>query len=335
MKDVANLAEVSFKTVSRVVNLEAGVSATLVNRVNAAIDDLGYEPDHGARTLRRRARTAATIGFIHTNMANPFFAEVHSSFEEIAAEHSCLILSGSAAGKPERQDALVRAFAGRRVDGLAVVPVGDADATPPAALIQEIERGTPVVFIDREPGIPGDVVLSDHRGGAQLATEHLLSRGHRRVAFLGSRERVHSARERRAGFEQSMSEAECRPAAIITDLHTPDESTAVVRELFSRSTRERPTALFAAQNGLTLGAVRALHQLDLHREIALVGFDDVETADIVEPGVTTVPQNAAEVGRRAGQLLFSRLLDGRVEPIREIVPVDLVERGSGEIEPLE
>jgi len=331
MKNVALLAGVSFKTVSRVVNREAGVSRQLEERVTAAIAELGYQPDHGARSLRQTARQSATIGVIHTDIANPFMAAVHSSFEAVAAANGCLLLSGTTLEQPERYDELIRAFTGRRVDGLLVVPVGDTATNPSALLTKEIERGTPVVFIDREPGIEADLVMSDHRGGAEIATRHLLDHGHHRVAFLGSREHVHSVIERRAGFEAVMDTAGETPAAIIAGLRTPDDSAKAVHELLSRPSADQPTAIFAAQNSLTLGAVRALHSLGRQHDVALVGFDHIDSVDIVEPGITTVPQNAEEVGRRDGDLLFSRLLEGRNEPIREIVPVTLVPRGSGEI----
>lgn len=330
MKNVATLAGVSFKTVSRVVNGEPGVSRQLEERVIAAIAELGYQPDHGARTLRSTAGQPATIGVVHADIANPFMASVHRAFEAVASDHGCLILSGTSLEQPARHDELIEAFSGRRVDGLAIVPVSGPDEPPSAALEAELRRGTPTVFIDREPGFDADVVRSDHRGGAELATKHLLDHGHRRIAFLGSREHVHSVMERRAGFEAVMAEAGAEPAAIITGVRTADESTQAVHRLLDGSSDTRPTAIFSAQNGLTLGAVRALHALDLQFETAVVGFDELELADLTNPGITTVPQNAAEVGRRAGNLLFSRL-DGRTAPVREIVPVELVPRGSGEI----
>lgn len=331
MKDVATLAGVSFKTVSRVVNGESGVSTSLAERVETAIDELGYRPNDGARTLRSGSQRATTIGVVHAEIANPFMAAVHSAFESVAASNGCLILSGTASEQIERHEELIRAFTRRRVDGLVVIPVGDATAPPSDVLIQEIQRGTPVVFIDRDPGIDADVVMSDHRGGAQLATQHLIDYGHHKIAFVGSRDHVHSVIERRAGFESVMTDAAASPAAVITGLRSPDQAADAVHELFARPDAERPTAIFAAQNGITLGAVRALHQLGLQHKVALVGFDHIDAVDIVDPAITTVPQDAEELGRRAGALLFSRLLDGRTEVRQEIVPVSLVPRGSGEI----
>lgn len=331
MKDVAEAAGVSFKTVSRVVNAEPGVSDELSNRVRAAVADLGYRPDDRARTLRRSEQAPTTIGFIHADLANPFFTAVHRGLEEVANAQDCLILTGSSDEDPDREIDLLHAFSGRRVDGLVIVPVGDTakEELPKTAIRNEMERGTATVFIDREPGIPGDLVLSDHRGGATMATRHLIAGGHERIAFLGDSRYLYSAAERRRGFANAMGEAGLSASDMISDLTTVEAADRVVRELMAET--NGPTALFTAQNYLTAGAVKALHALGLQREVALVGFDDIDMADVIEPGVTVVPQNAANLGRRAGELLFSRLAGNHSEPIREVLPLTLVPRGSGEI----
>lgn len=329
MKDVAIAAGVSFKTVSRVVNGEPGVSAELADRVHAAIIELGYQRDDGAQALRRRGLSSSTIGVVHADIANPFFTAVHDALERVASEAGSLLLTGTAAGDVERQDSLVRAFAGRRVDGLVVVPVADDPASYPA-LTREIERGIPVVFIDRELDVPGDAVLSDHRGGAREATAHLLARGHRHIAFMSDDPTLFSAAERRIGFTDTMAAAEAE-ARIITGIMSPAEAERAVLELSRLDGPPMPTALFTAQNYITFGAVKALHARGLQHSVALVGFDDVPMADVIEPGLTVIAQHAEELGRRAGELLFGRLRGESTEPVREIVPVTLIERGSGEI----
>lgn len=331
MKDVARAAGVSFKTVSRVVNREAGVSDELTERVLAAVDELGYQPDDRAQRLRRGAQSSATIGLIHADIANPFFAAVHSGIEQVARERSCLILSGSSSHEPARQQEIVRAFAGRRVDGLIVVPVGDtsASATPSPAVEAEIERGTPVVFVDRDPGLLGDVVTSDHFGGSQQATQHLVDAGHRQIAFLGSRGQVYSAAQRRGGFTATMEIAGLATEMMALDIRSATEAEEVVTKLLAAG--EPPTAIFAAQNYLSIGTVRALHRAGRQHEVAVVGFDDFEMADVVEPGITVMAQDGVAVGRTAGELLFERLDDHDREPRREVIPVKLIERGSGEI----
>jgi LacI family transcriptional regulator len=331
IKDVAEAADVSFKTVSRVVNREPGVSEVLAERVNEAIKALGYQRDDRAKSLRRRDEGSSTIGFAHADIANPFFAAVHDALEQVATDQGFLILTGTCAEDAERQSELIGAFARRRVDGLVVVPAGPGERTDSTALRAEIELGTPVVFIDREPELPGDVVLSDHRGGAQQAAEHLMARGHQNIAFIGDQKYLFSAAERRIGFEAAVAASDSVEATIITDIDSLDAAERTTIELMQRPRAERPTALFTAQNYITLGAVRALHNLGLQHEVALVGFDDLSLADVIEPGLTVVAQNPEEVGRRAGALLFRRISGLTGGSVREIVPVSLICRGSGEI----
>lgn len=334
MKDIASAANVSFKTVSRVVNEEPGVSDLLVAQVHEAIEALGYQRDDRAKSLRHRDETSSTIGFVHADIANPFFTAVHGALEQVATDQGFLILTGTSGENADRQNALVRAFAGRRVDGLVVVPVGEVQPSD-SALRAEIERGTPVVFVDREAGLPGDLVLSDHRGGAKKAAEHLIIGGHRRIAFIGDQRDGFPSAERRIGFGEAVAAAEHVTTTIITDIDSPEAADRAVVEVMHRPAAERPTALFTAQDYITLGAVKALHALGLQHEVALVGFDDLAMADVIDPGLTVVAQDAEELGRRAGALLFSRLSGRRADSVREIVPVSLIRRGSGELAAVE
>lgn len=330
MRDVAISAGVSFKTVSRVVNGGAGVSSDLVARVERAIADLRYQPDERARNLRQgHARTGA-IGFVMVDVSNPFFSSILRGLEDVAREQDSLVLAGSSDGDIERQHRLIEDFVARRVDGLVVVTSGH-DLGP---LDEEIERGTPVVFLDLEPPQHDcDLVRGDHRGGSRLITEHLLAHGHTDIAFLSDAPTVFSAAERLAGFHEAMAAAgvPVREEWSITTGARPEEWEALVSGLFDAGTP--PTALVTAQNFITLGAVRALHRRDLHRRIALIGFDDIDLSDIVEPGISVVPQNPLLLGRRAGGVLFERLAGASYPPVREIIGSEVIARGSGEIRP--
>lgn len=330
MRDVAERAGVSFKTVSRVVNDEGGVSPDLADRVGTAIVELGYRPDGRARHLRQGSTTTGAIGFVLVDVANPFFSSILRGIEEVARGHDTLVLAGSTDGLVERQDQLIEAFVGRRVDGLIVVPSGSGGGV----LRTELDRGTPVVFLDLEPDdIVVDLVRSDHRGGARIATEHLLARGHRDIAFIGDDPTIFSAGCRLAGFHDAMTAAGLvvPPHRVVTGRHTADAWRSIVADRLRDP--QPPTAIFTAQNFITVGAAHALHDLGLHRTIAQVGFDDIELADIVEPAITVVPQRPRELGRRAAEQLFRRIHGDRTEPIRDIVESPIVERGSGEIPP--
>jgi LacI family transcriptional regulator len=328
---VASHAQVSFKTVSRVVNGGAGVSTHLAIRVRTAIDELGYRPDDRARRLRTSELKSNVIGFLLVDVANPFFSSILRGIEDVARKHGNLVLSASTDGDPERHDQLVSAFVARRVDGLIVVPTDDHLGP----LEHEMKRGTPLVFVDLESkGIDAvDWVRGDHIGGSRVATEHLLERGHTDIAYLGSPFDISSARMRYSGFEQAMNAAgrTITPSLVRTGALLPEQWQHVVAEVLDSAVR--PTALFTAQNFATLGALQELHRRGLRETIAHVSFDDVELSDVITPGLTAIPQHPLEIGRRATEMLFDRI-DGRThQPIHEILPAALVARGSGEIPP--
>jgi LacI family transcriptional regulator len=332
MRDVAATAGVSVKTVSRVVNDEAAVRDVVADRVRAAIALLGYSPDHRAQLLRRRGTASSTIGFVPLDVSNPFFSAIYRGLEDVAWAHGYVVIAGSSDGTVERSDVILKRLIGARVDGLVVVPAGD-DHT---LLAEEVGRGTPVVLLDLEVrdmnGV--DLVRSDHRGGARRAIEHLIEHGHRDIAFLGDVPSIYSARERYRGYIDAMRAARIkrRPNWAVHGLSTA-AAAATVGTLFGPGVDATPSALFTAQNFVTMGALHALHELGLHRTIAHAAFDDVDMADVIEPALTVVPQQPAELGRHAGELLLDRIRGYRGPARRVILTNDLVVRGSGEIAP--
>ncbi len=333
MRDVASAAGVSVKTVSRVVNNEAAVRDVVVERVRAAIEALGYQPDHRAQLLRRLDTGSATIGFIPYDVSNPFFSAIYRGLEDVAWAQGYVVVAGSSDGTRERGDAILRRLIGGRVDGLVIVPAGD-DHT---LIAEEVERGTPVVLLDLEVDelIGVDLVRSDHRGGARHAVQHLIDNGHVDIAYLGDAASIFSAGERHRGYIDALRGAGISPRAAWTrhGLDLPGAALAV-RELFADDAGPCPSALFSAQNSVTIGAVQALHDLGLHRDVALVGFDDVDMAVVIEPGLSVVPQRPVELGRLAGELLLDRIGGHRGPARRAILADRLIARGSGEIAPL-
>lgn len=331
MKDVAKAADVSVKTVSRVVNNERWVTPEVAKRVNVAIAALGYRVDSRARAFRNAELAGRTIAFIHAEMANPFFTAVHSGVEEVAAAAGCMIVTASSGDSIERQEALLQNFVDRRVDGLIVVPAGDTplSAVDAAELRGEIARGMPVVFIDREHGEPADLVASDHFGGAVLATRHLIDHGHHNIAYLGDHPHLYSAALRLDGYTKAMNQCGLDPEHVFTGVATEEHAATVARKLLCGP--RAPTAFFAAKNHLSAGVIQVLHKLKLHHQVALVGFDEVAMGNVIEPGITVIPQNAPELGRIAATLLLERMDGQRTEISQVVVPVALTQRGSGEL----
>ena len=330
LRDVASVAGVSIKTVSRVVNGESGVRAHKVEAVRRAVAELGYRTDVGASSLRRADGRTAAVGAILQDLANPFSAAVHRALEDAAREHDMIVFAGSVDEDPERERRLVRAFTGRRADGLVVVPA----SAEHSHLAQEVGEHTPVVFVDRLPaGFPADAVVTDNVEGAAAAVAHLAAGGHRRIAFLGDLTSISTARARHEGYCLAMQRLGLPVGedVVVQDLHEQQAVERTVRALFRL--RTPPTALFTAQNYVTVAAVRTLQALGLEQRVALVGFDDFPLAELVRPGVTVIAQDPDEIGRRAAAILFARL-DGDDRPPRvDVVPTRLVVRGSGEIPP--
>jgi LacI family transcriptional regulator len=330
MKDVAALAGLSIKTVSRVVNGVSTVDPELAARVQDAARKLGYRPNLTASNLRRSDGRTLTIGMLVEDAANPFSAALMRAAEDIARDRGVLVLFGSLDEDPARERELVGALLDRRVDGLVMVPAGRDQSY----LAAEQQAGTRMVFVDREPGLLGaDSVVSDNRHGAITAVEHLLAHGHRRIGYLGDQITIPTAAQRFDGYRHALEYARVPldPDLVRHDLHSTEAAEEAVEQLLALP--EPPTALFTSQNLVTIAACRALRRLRRHQEVAMVGFDDFPLADILEPGISVIAQDADALGRIAAQILFSRL-DGDASPTRTVtVPTRLIPRGSGELTP--
>ena len=319
MNDVARTAGVSLKTVSRVVNGEPGVHPGTAERVLTAIEELGFRRNPSARNLRRGIETG-TIGLVVEDLANPFSSVLARAAEEVAHAHDRHVLIGSSGRDAERERDLALDFCARRVDGLMIVPT----AHQHHYLAGPIEAGMPAVFVDRPAeDLAVDTALLDNAGAAHRAVRHLVEHGHERIAFLGDSPGVHTAAERLRGFREA-----CAATGVGSDLarmgpHTPESAASVL---------DGPaTALVTGNNRITVLALRAM--AGRARRPALVGFDDFELADLLDPPITVVCHDSWELGRAAAEMLFARL-DGETAPPRRLeLPARLLPRGSGEGKP--
>lgn len=327
MKDVAALAGVGLKTVSRVINGEPSVSPELAERVNAAIGKLGFSRNESARMLRQ-GRTAS-IGLVLEDIADPFSSLLSRAVEEIASAHGSLMFAASSGEDPDRERELTLAFCARRVDGLVIVPAGNTHRY----LLPEIAAGIPAVFVDRPPmDIDSDTVLVDNAGGARTAVEHLAAHGHRRIGFLGDAPQIYTATARLDGYRAGLAAAGLPYRESLTSLEppTPDAVRATLQRLLDGP--EPASALFCGNNRITVAVLREL--ADRSHRPALVGFDDFELADLLTPGITVIAQDPVQTGRTAAELLFSRMSGdepGRARTV--VVPTRLICRGSGEVQP--
>ncbi len=327
MSDVAEAAGVSVKTVSRVVNEEPGVRRETAEAVRRTIAQLGFRPNDLARALRR-GRRSGLFGLVIEDVSNPFYSAIARGVEEVTRSRGMLAIAASSDEDGERERDLVRLFCERRVDGLLIVPAGDDHGY----MLPELRSGTRVVFIDRPPRkIDADVVLLDNVGGARTAVEHLLAQGHRRIGFVGDAPGIFTAGERLRGYRDALRRAglAADPSLIRLGAHDAAAAEEAVSELLALP--DPPTALFAGNNRITVGALRALGR-DGYR-LALVGFDDLELGEMLAVPVTVVAYDPAELGRRAAELLAERLAGDDGPPQRVVLPTTLIPRGSGEVKP--
>jgi LacI family transcriptional regulator len=323
MRDVAQMAGVSLKTVSRVINAEAGVTPATAERVTEAIAQLGFERNDLAASLRH-GRSSATLGLVIEDVANPFYSAIAQAVESAARDRGFLLITASAREDAERERELVTALLRRRVDALLVVPAGSDH--------RYIASAAQTVFLDRPPhGIEADTVLIDNLGGARSAVEHLLAHGHTRIACVADEAGLYTARERIAGYRAALRDAgiEEDSALVMTGNRDAAAAQTAVAHLLAMPDKRRPTAIFTANNRNTVGALHALAEAS--RRVALAGFDDFELADLL--GTTVVRADAWRLGEQGAALAFARL-DGDERPPRTVtVPTELVPRGSGELAP--
>jgi LacI family transcriptional regulator len=328
MNDVAALAGVSLKTVSRVVNGVATVDPVLTAKVRTAAAKLGYRPNLTASNLRRSDRRTSTIGMLIEDAANPFSAALMRAVEDVAHEREVRVLFASLDEDPDRERDLARELIDRRVDGLIIVPAGQDHSY----LSDERNAGTCLVFLDREPKLlSADAVVSENHRGSVNAVRHLVDRGHRRIAFLGDRASISTAAQRLAGYRHALEVAhlDADEQLVRAGLSSVEAAIAAATELLALP--DPPTALFTSQNLATIGAARVLRTLGVQDQVAMVGFDDFPLADLLRPGISVIVQDGEGMGRLAAEILFRRL-DGDESPAQiHVLPTELVQRGSGEI----
>ncbi|MET9381739.1 LacI family DNA-binding transcriptional regulator [Streptomyces sp. NPDC002928] len=322
MVDVAREAGVALRTVSRVVNNDPTVGPEYVVKVEAAIAALKYRPDDRARQLR--TGVTGTIGAAVRRIAevNPALAAI----ERTARDAGLTLLAASTDFDETREHDILVSMCRQRLDGIIVEPFGENHAY----LQPELDAGVPLVAMDRPmSGISVDCVMSDNASGIGMAFHHLHRHGHRRIAYIGDSERVFSGRERAAAFRAALrAHGEAVEGLVHSGEITPERVAAALDTALRGP--DPATALVAGNMDTTLAVLRHLGPQAASR-LALVGFDEVPLADLLQPALTVIAQQTSEIGQTAVELLRARIADpGR--PVQTvIVPVTLKVRGSGEV----
>jgi LacI family transcriptional regulator len=327
VRDVAEVAGVSFKTVARVINGEPGVRPATAERVMAAVRQLGFRRNVIAANLKMGMRRD-TIGLVIDDVSNPFFATLCRAIEDVTWTRRIQVIIASSDRDPGRERAVIDSLVAQRVGGLIVVPVGRDHRY----LAREMRLGTAVVFLDRPQGhLRADTITVQSFEGSRLAVRHLIAHGHERIAFVGHALAVYTMNERLRGYQAALAEAGLRLDERLVHHDAGDVESARKDSAALLAGDKPPTAFFGANNQMTVGIVEAMTAMG--RRVAIVGFDDFELAGSLALPVTVVRPDVRELGRLGAELLLRRMDGWAGEPQRMELPVELVERGSGEIHP--
>jgi LacI family transcriptional regulator len=329
MHDVAELAGVSAKTVSRVFNGERHVTDKTRARVEQAMQELNFVPNMLARSFRVGYDKA--VGVAIPDIADPFFAAMTRAIEDVALSRQMGVVISSLGRDAARERPVLEALLHRSIVGLIAVPIGDDQS-----YLVPWQQRTPLVFVDQLPSkIKADSVVVDDRAGAKEATLHLFKQGHRRIAFIGDSLEIATTRLRLEGYQAAVAEAGADFDNSLIAFSGREGGGYDVREAMRilLGAEQTPSAIFSSNAKCTMGVVAEL-QLASRTEIALVSFGDFPTASLLQPAITVVNQDPVHIGQAAAERLLMRIEHPQRRLRRgTILPVNLVPRGSGELRP--
>ena len=327
LEDIGRLAGVSRSTVSRVINDEVSVSADVRTRVQDVIRQTGYTPNVAARSLV--SRRTGVIGLVipsrvHTLFEDPYFSRLIQGISGACNRNGTTLSLFLFQTEEEEEELYPRVVTSGFVDGviLTATRMGDPLVT------RMVAGDIPFVMVGRPDTAGVNHVDADNYGGARLAANHLCGLGYRRIGLIGAPRSTTAGLDRYRGFADGLTEC---GHSLPTELQVNGDFTEIggfeaMTALIPRS----PDAVFVASDTMAIGALRALREAGLHvpRDVALVGFDDMPAASLSIPSLTTVRQPVAATGARAVELLASLVHSPPLEPLADIMPVELVIRDS-------
>ncbi|MDQ7026108.1 MAG: LacI family DNA-binding transcriptional regulator [Anaerolineae bacterium] len=325
IRDVAKVANVSTSTVSHVINETRYVSPETRERVLRAMQQLNYQHNRLASSLRNRK--THTIGVLVPNSANPYFAEILAGIEAACYEQDYHIIMGNANDDPEREQSYLKVLLSRQVDGILLISTGAFDNS-----IRLLSANkTPVVMVDRSAELATvDELFTDNRGGGRLATEYLLSLGHCRIGCITGPSFLTPSAARVQGYRDAFSTANhvFRDEWLVTGDFQHKGGYLAAQKLLAQD--EIPTAIFACNDLMAVGAVAALQKAGLRvpHDISVIGYDDIPLASYANPRLTTIAQPARELGHLAVERLLERFGNLGAPARHDMLPVALIKRDS-------
>ena len=326
--DVAKEARVGIMTVSRVINEYPTVRPSTRKKVLAAIAKIGYKPNQAARILK--GMPSRTIGLVVPDMSD-FFAACFHAVQNVAMSHNyqtIVVVTGRDASVEEQQLESIHQY---RLAGLLIVSSGASGRS-----LEALQAGgVPVVALDRPiPGSGTDAVIVENREGGESGTRHLVEHGHKRIAGLAFEASAYTVKERMEGYRQAMRDARLEPI-VHEDINSLAAMETLVRSWAHR--KDRPTAVFSAQRITSIRLMQAVHHagLNVPKDLAIVGFDDFELAEVLGTPLTVVAQSPSDLARAGAELLFKHIEQRQQErasvpepPVRMVYPTRLLIRAS-------
>lgn len=327
VRDVATLARVSVGTVSNVLNRPEKVAPATVEKVQRAIDELGFVRNDAARQLR--AGRSKTIGLVVLDVRNPFFTELARGAEDEAAEHQLAIILGNSDDDPEREAAYLDLFEEQRAHGVLITPIGDVTER----LERLREHGTPAVLVDRSGAHSGFSSVSvDDVAGGYLAARHLLDQGRRRIAYVGAQFEIRQVVDRLEGARRAVAEVPDATLEVITaDGLTAIDGRRAGERIVARSVTARPDAMFTVNDMMAVGVLQALvmtGDVRVPDDIALVGYDDIDFASAAVVPLTSIRQPTRLIGSTALKILLEEAADPGIQKRTVVFEPELVVRAS-------
>ena len=325
IRDVAREAGVSVATVSRVLNDSGPVKESTRSRIREVAARLHFTPNTTARSLS--TRRTHTVGVILPDLYGEFFSEVIRGIDHVSQQQGYHVLISSSHNKPSEVEAAVDAMRGR-VDGLVML----ASGVNTEVIAKSLPERVPVVLINAdEQGSKFDCLNVDNYGGALDMTRHLLNLGHRSIRMIRGAELNRDAGERERGFRAALEQSgvPCPDDRVVPGEFTEASGYRATQQLLSGPIR--PTAIFAANDSMAVGALSAVREAALRvpEDVAVVGFDDVPIAEFVNPPLTTVRVSIATLGATAAERLFAAIRAlNKLERKHETLPTELVIRRS-------
>jgi LacI family transcriptional regulator len=323
IRDVAKRAGVSPITVSRVINNDNYVRAETRQKVEQAIAELDYIPNALGPSLR--SKRTSTLALVISDITNPFWTTVCRGVEDTANQHGYHIIIGNTDELPEKQEEYLQFLLKKQVDGFLLVPASLR------SLDTLRKRKVPFVVLDRRiPDVAVDTVRGDSEGGAYALIQHLLELGHERIVVISGPEDVSTAADRVDGYRRALKEAGLGAAQQVYWGQYDQESGYRFTQQALQA-NPRPTAIFATNNFVAIGAMRALREagLNVPADISVVAFDDLPPALTIDPFFTVAAQPAYEMARQATERLLARLGDTPPEGVQEVVlPTEIIVRKS-------